>query len=134
MKQDLFSDFKLSKYIAPLPLMYKYITQTIYLSSIMSLVFVFSRAKLEKNNDETGLFSSFTHSVNLSEWRIIHKYQNLFPHENKKKSNKILKFGNPLLFNCICQRGGYLPRGVLSTRSILRGCYFPGGWGVFSTG
>ena len=57
----------------------------------------------------------------MSEWLIIHKYQNSFPlwKLKKQKSNKILEFGKPFI----------------SWGIFLGGVYFPGLlWGVFSVG
>ena len=58
MKQELFSDFKVSKYFTP-PLICKYIAQIIYFPSILSLVFVLSRAKLKEAKEETAKASTF---------------------------------------------------------------------------
>ena len=41
-------------------IMCKHIAQIIHFPSILSLVFVFSYAKLKETNEETGLFSTFT--------------------------------------------------------------------------
>ena len=53
----------------------------------MSLAFDLFHAQLKETNEETD-------SVNMSEWRIIHKTQNSFPLQ--KKLNEILKIWNAL--------------------------------------
>ena len=45
--------------LPPPPLVCKYIVQIIYFPCILSLVFVFSHAKLKEINEETVFFSSF---------------------------------------------------------------------------
>ena len=103
--------------------MCKYISQIIYFPSILSLVFVLSHAKLKETNKKP-VYSWVLHSINLSVWRIIHKYQNSFSLWKKLKENS--QIWKALFSTGVFSRGGGGLEGLFNGEFPVGGVFFFG--------